>query len=109
MYSTGANYVTSKTWSQRFKELVICHLCLAVTFLTTGIVVDLAQALLYVTVRNVSPSLYRKINYYLTYTLNSRKNFQFTGVETLFPLQNEDDYCINQSFPCVSFRNCIFG
>jgi len=72
MYSNGANYGSSKTWSQRIKELVVCHLCLAVTFVTTGIVVDLAQGFLYVTVRNVSPTLYRKINYYLTYTLNSQ-------------------------------------
>jgi len=58
-------------WSA-VKELIFCHLLLAVTFVTTGLVVDFIQAFLFCTIKPWSVHLFRKLNYYATYTLNSQ-------------------------------------
>ncbi|ODM93358.1 1-acyl-sn-glycerol-3-phosphate acyltransferase gamma [Orchesella cincta] len=64
----------AKQW-KAFKELIFCQVLLAVVFVTSGLVVDVIQALLYVTIRPFDPTLFRKINYYVTYTLNSQVVF----------------------------------
>jgi len=46
---------------------------MAIVFLTTGLLVDIVQAVLYLTIRPFDPTLYRKINFYVSYMLNSRK------------------------------------
>lgn len=49
------------------------HLCLAMTFFTSGIIVNLIQALFYFTLKPFNKRLYRQINWYLCYTIYSRK------------------------------------
>ncbi|ODM93352.1 1-acyl-sn-glycerol-3-phosphate acyltransferase gamma [Orchesella cincta] len=60
-----------KLW-KAFKELIFCQVLLAIVFLTTALVVDVIQGVLYVFVKPFNPALYRKINYYVTYALNSQ-------------------------------------
>lgn len=55
------------------KQSPIAHLCFAMTFFTSGLIVNLVQAVFYVGLRPFNKTLYRKINYYLCYTLYSRK------------------------------------
>lgn len=64
-----------ENWVRSFKELVICHLCLAVTFLCTGIFVDIVQGAMTILIKPFSPSTYRRLNYYVTYLLNSQMVF----------------------------------
>ncbi|CAG9859637.1 unnamed protein product [Phyllotreta striolata] len=54
---------------QMLKRSRLVHLCLAVSFFTSGVVVNLTQCLLYITIRPFNKWLYRKINWYLCYTL----------------------------------------
>jgi hypothetical protein len=61
-----------KGWAN-FKELGFCQLCLAIVFISSGLVINGIQALLYITIRPFDPMLYRRINYYVTYMLNSRE------------------------------------
>lgn len=61
------------------KRSPIAHLCFAITFFTSGLIVNLVQAVFYVGLRPFNKALYRKINYYLCYTLYSRKYILFTG------------------------------
>lgn len=48
------------------------HLCLAMTFFTSGIIVNIIQALFYFGLRPFNKVLYRRINWYLCYTVYSQ-------------------------------------
>ncbi|KAF7281438.1 hypothetical protein GWI33_004764 [Rhynchophorus ferrugineus] len=48
------------------------HLCFAMTFFTSGIIVNLIQALFYFTLKPLNKRLYRQINWYLCYTIYSQ-------------------------------------
>lgn len=60
-------------WGSWAKQQVFSHLCLAVTFVFTGLIVNLVQAIMFVLIKTWNATLFRRINYYVTYTLNSRK------------------------------------
>ncbi|CAG7675290.1 unnamed protein product [Allacma fusca] len=62
-------------WLKSLKEHIALHICLAVTFITTGIIVDIIQALLTVLVKPWRADWFRRINYYVTYCLNSQMVF----------------------------------
>ncbi|PNF37469.1 1-acyl-sn-glycerol-3-phosphate acyltransferase gamma [Cryptotermes secundus] len=47
----------------------VSHLLLAITFFVSGLIINLTQALLYYGLRPFSKYLYRKINYYVCYSL----------------------------------------
>lgn len=49
----------------------IIHLMLAITFFTSGLIINLFQCILYFGLRPFSKYLYRKINYYLCYSFYS--------------------------------------
>ncbi|XP_045469953.1 1-acyl-sn-glycerol-3-phosphate acyltransferase gamma-like [Harmonia axyridis] len=57
------------------KRSTLCHLCLAIIFFTSGLIINFGQLILYCTVRLYSKSLYRKINWYLSYSLHSQLVF----------------------------------
>lgn len=48
------------------------HLCMAITFFTSGIIVNFIQALFYFGLRPFNKTLYRKINWYLCYSVYSQ-------------------------------------
>lgn len=58
---------------QQVKQARVVHLCFAITFFTSGLIVNLIQCILYFTIRPFSKWMYRKINWYLCATLYSRK------------------------------------
>lgn len=57
------------------KQSRFSHLLLAITFLTSGVILNLIQCTLYYLVRPVNKYLFRKINYYVNYSLYCRKYF----------------------------------
>lgn len=62
------------------KGSTLSHLCLAIIFFTSGLIINFAQMILYCTVRLYSKRLFRKINWYLDYSLYSRKLFFLIGI-----------------------------
>ncbi|XP_044752708.1 1-acyl-sn-glycerol-3-phosphate acyltransferase gamma-like [Coccinella septempunctata] len=54
------------------KRSTISHLCLAIIFFTSGLIINFIQLILYYTVRIYSKRLFRKINWYLTYSVYSQ-------------------------------------
>jgi len=57
------------------KSLTLFQLCQAIVFFLSGILITILQASVYLTVRPFSPTLYRQINYYLSYALNCQVVF----------------------------------
>ncbi|XP_066257043.1 1-acyl-sn-glycerol-3-phosphate acyltransferase delta-like [Euwallacea similis] len=51
------------------KKSRTAHLCFAMTFFSSGLIVNFIQAIFYIGLRPFNKVLYRKINYYLCYTL----------------------------------------
>ena len=60
------------TWSS-LKTFPLAHLCLAITFFLSGLCINLIQLILYVTINPFSDRLFKKINYYLHYSISARK------------------------------------
>ncbi|XP_072394733.1 1-acyl-sn-glycerol-3-phosphate acyltransferase gamma-like [Diabrotica undecimpunctata] len=54
------------------KRSRIIHLCMAITFFTSGVIVNVVQCILYLSLRPFNKWLYRKINWYLSYTIYSQ-------------------------------------
>lgn len=57
------------------KQSTIVHLCFAISYFTSGLILTLIQAILYFGLRPLSKFLYRKINYYLAYSFYSQLVF----------------------------------
>ncbi|XP_043278505.1 1-acyl-sn-glycerol-3-phosphate acyltransferase gamma-like [Venturia canescens] len=60
---------------ESMKQSAVFHLMFAITFFTSGLIINLFQAILYVAVKPFSKYLYRKINYYLCYSFYSQLVF----------------------------------
>lgn len=60
----------SKLKYLKYSRLV--HLCFAITFFTSGLIVNFIQCILYLTLRPINKTFYRKLNWYLCATLYSR-------------------------------------
>uniref|UniRef100_A0A1B0CAU1 Uncharacterized protein n=1 Tax=Lutzomyia longipalpis TaxID=7200 RepID=A0A1B0CAU1_LUTLO len=60
------------SWLKQIKQSTPIHLCLAVTFFTSGLVINATQLVLFVTVKPFNKTLYRSLMYYLCYSLYSR-------------------------------------
>lgn len=50
------------------KQSTIVHLCFAISYFTSGLILTFIQAILYFGLKPFNKSLYRKINYYLSYS-----------------------------------------
>ncbi|KZC11257.1 PREDICTED: 1-acyl-sn-glycerol-3-phosphate acyltransferase gamma-like [Dufourea novaeangliae] len=57
------------------KQSTVIHLMFAITFFTSGLIINFFQCLLYLGLRPFSKYLYRKINYYLCYSFYSQLVF----------------------------------
>ncbi|CAG9784974.1 unnamed protein product [Diatraea saccharalis] len=58
-----------------FKQSTIVHLCFAISYFTSGLILSLIQAVLYFGLKPFNKTLYRKINYYLAYSFYSQLVF----------------------------------
>lgn len=56
-----------------FKKLTIVHLCIAISFFTSGLIINIAQCILWYGLKPFNKRLYRSIGYYLCYSFYSRK------------------------------------
>lgn len=55
------------------KKSRLVHLCMAISFFTSGVIVNFVQGVLYMFLRPLNKELYRKINWYLCWTMYARK------------------------------------
>lgn len=55
------------------KKSRLVHLCMAITFFTSGIIVNFIQGILYLCLRPINKKVYRQINWYLCATIYLRK------------------------------------
>ncbi|KAI9581614.1 1-acyl-sn-glycerol-3-phosphate acyltransferase delta-like [Glossina fuscipes] len=60
---------------QKLKQQRLIHLCIAITFFTSGLVINFAQLILTLTLKPINIWLFRKIMYYLCYSLYSQLIF----------------------------------
>ncbi|KAJ8918430.1 hypothetical protein NQ315_008127 [Exocentrus adspersus] len=60
---------------QQLKKSRLIHLCMAITFFTSGVIVNFIQGVLYFTLRPFNRKIYRKINWYLCCTIYSELVF----------------------------------
>lgn len=58
------------------KKSKIVHLCFAISFFTSGLIINVAQAVLFYSLKPLNKRLYRKINYYLCYSYFSRECYR---------------------------------
>lgn len=63
--------------TSQIKRSNIVHLCLAITFFTSGLIINVIQCVLFYGLKPFNKRLYRKIGYYLCYSLNSREYCNF--------------------------------
>jgi len=57
------------------KELALVHVLMCVTFIVSGLFINLVQFILFLLLSKVSKSLYRTLNYYLVYSIYSQLLF----------------------------------
>ncbi|PZC79012.1 hypothetical protein B5X24_HaOG216963 [Helicoverpa armigera] len=57
------------------KQSTIVHLCFAISYFTSGLILTFIQGVLYFGLRPFNKTLYRKINYYLSYSFYSQLVF----------------------------------
>ncbi|XP_065359975.1 1-acyl-sn-glycerol-3-phosphate acyltransferase delta-like [Calliphora vicina] len=60
---------------EKLKQQRLIHLCIAITFFTSGLFINFVQLLLHLTLKPVNIVLFRKIMYYLCYSLYSQLIF----------------------------------
>ncbi|CAH1369228.1 unnamed protein product [Tenebrio molitor] len=59
----------------KLKRSRLIHLCFAITFFSSGVIVNLIQCLFYLTLRPFNRRLYRKLNWYFCFTIYSQLVF----------------------------------
>lgn len=59
--------------TEKLKKMTVCHLCIAITFFTYGLLCNICQVLLLILVKPWNPNLYRHLMYYPCYGFYSRK------------------------------------
>lgn len=64
---------TYKYFKMSLKQWTFFHLCITATFLISGFIISLIQGFLYFFLRILNKNLYRRINYYIFYSIYSCK------------------------------------
>lgn len=77
----------------QLKELRLIHLCIAITFFTSGLIINIIQLVLYLTLKTVNKRAFRKVMYYLCYSMYSQLIFvtDWYSNSTLKVYMDEDD------------------
>lgn len=57
----------------QIKSSTVVHLCLAISFFTSGVLINIVQCILFYGLKPFNKVLYRRIGYYLCYSFYSRK------------------------------------
>lgn len=65
----------------KIKESNLIHLCFAITFFTSGLIINFVQCILYIFLRPFNKYIYRKINYYLCASFYARKYVLIFNIE----------------------------
>ncbi|TMW49230.1 hypothetical protein DOY81_005685 [Sarcophaga bullata] len=60
---------------EKLKQQRLIHFCIAITFFTSGLIINFIQMLLHLTLKPINIRLFRKIMYYLCYSLYSQLIF----------------------------------
>lgn len=83
-------------WS-RIKQSTLVHLCFAISYFTSGLVINTVQCVLYFGLKPFNKRLYRKIGYYLCYSFYSQLVFlaDWWSGTTLYVYISDEDlkYC----------------
>ncbi|CAB3368326.1 Hypothetical predicted protein [Cloeon dipterum] len=80
-------------WFSSIKRSPLATLLLAITYFMSGLVINLGQLVLWVGVRPFNKSLYRRLNYYLAYSLYSQLVFLaewWSGCDVMVYIDRED-------------------
>jgi lysophosphatidic acid acyltransferase/lysophosphatidylinositol acyltransferase len=80
---------------EQVKKSPIAHLLLTITFFTSGFILNILQALLYYFLRPINKYLFRKLNYYLCYSLYSQLVFMaewWSGSDIIVYINKDDFY-----------------
>lgn len=90
----------------KIKESNLIHLCFAITFFTSGLIINFVQCVLYIFLRPFNKYIYRKINYYLCASFYAQVVFLaewWSGTEILtYVDKNEfDNYYGKEHAYCV--------
>ncbi|XP_015513611.1 1-acyl-sn-glycerol-3-phosphate acyltransferase gamma isoform X1 [Neodiprion pinetum] len=75
------------------KRSSVVHLMFAITFFTSGLIINLFQCILYIGLRPFSKYLYRKLNYYLCYSFYSQLVFMaewWSGTDVICYINKEE-------------------
>lgn len=88
------------------KKSRLIHLCFAITFFTSGVIINLIQCVLYLTLRPFNRQLYRKINWYLCFSIYSQLVFMgdwWSGTDIVLYIDRKefDQYYGKEHAYCV--------
>ncbi|XP_022914209.1 1-acyl-sn-glycerol-3-phosphate acyltransferase gamma-like [Onthophagus taurus] len=78
---------------QTLKRSRLIQLCFAITFFTSGIIVNFVQCILYLTLHKINKRLYRKLNWYCCYSIYSQLVFMcdwWSGSEVILYANQKD-------------------
>lgn len=76
------------------RRLTVFQFFLALTYFTSASIINCVQLLLHCTLRYFSKTLYRKINWYLTYSLLARKYFYLCQIKFFSMMKFSEDVCL---------------
>ncbi|XP_047506762.1 1-acyl-sn-glycerol-3-phosphate acyltransferase gamma-like [Pieris napi] len=81
-------------WLSFLKQSTLVHLCFAISYFTSGLLLNFVQAILYFGLRPFNKTLYRKINYYLSYSFACQLVFmsEWWAGTNLTIYVNKDEY-----------------
>uniref|UniRef100_U5EUZ3 Putative lysophosphatidic acid acyltransferase lpaat n=1 Tax=Corethrella appendiculata TaxID=1370023 RepID=U5EUZ3_9DIPT len=79
------------------KQSTFVHLCFAISYFTSGLIINTIQCILYIFLRPLNKRLYRKIGYYLCYSFYCQLVFiadWWSNTELFIYISKEDlEYC----------------
>ncbi|CAH0558061.1 unnamed protein product [Brassicogethes aeneus] len=79
---------------ESLKKNRVLHLCLAITFFCSGLIINVIQCILYLTLHKVNKPLYRRVNKVLTYCIFSQLSFlgDYWSNTTVYHYVDKDVY-----------------
>ncbi|XP_013178209.1 PREDICTED: 1-acyl-sn-glycerol-3-phosphate acyltransferase gamma-like [Papilio xuthus] len=75
------------------KQSTVVHMCFAISYFTSGLILNFIQAIFYFGLRPFNKALYRKINYYLSYSFYSQLVFMsewWSGTKVSFYVKKDE-------------------
>ena len=88
---------------QQLRTWTVFHICLFITFLLSSFIINIIQAVLYVTIGLISKTLYRKINSLLVWQIHAQVIYFLIGIILVCDLWFKIDHNNSECFACFSF------